>query len=66
MLVIDELANVDMPLTVRQLEEILGMVDDKDMVVCVSDETLGLSEITAVDIGGKDVQLYINGKVEEV
>lgn len=61
------LAYIDMPLTVRQLEEVLGMIEDKDRVVVVSDETIAYTEITAVDFGsGRDVKLYINGEVVEV
>ena len=66
MYVEEGLAYIVMPLSVRQLEEVLGMVEDKDRVVCVSDETLALTEITAVDFGsGRDVKLYINGEVVE-
>lgn len=66
MFIEDGLAYIDMPLTVRQLEEVLGMIEDKNRVVTISDETLAFTEITAVDFGsGRDVKLYINGKVVE-
>lgn len=66
MFIEDGLAYIDMPLTVRQLEEVLGMIENKDRVVVVSDETLALTGITAVDFGsGRDVKLYINGEVVE-
>ena len=54
-----------MPLTVGQLEEILSTVKDKKTPVFVNDETCADSEITAIELPGHHVSIYINGKVVE-
>ena len=59
----DGLAYIDMPLTVRQLEQILAQVSDKDTIVAVNDETCQDAEITAVSLGDDKIGIYINGKV---
>lgn len=63
MIIIDGLANTDIPLTVQQLEEVLSQVEDKGRAVVVNDETCNDIEITAIDFSETIIKLYINGKV---
>lgn len=66
MIIIEDIAFIDMPLTVRQLEQVLRRVKDKERVVTVNDETCADAEITGIDIGDEAIRLYINGEVKSM